>query len=318
MKFQLTILFLLFTPLIFAQINYVPNPSFEDTISCPNFYSDIDKCAEWFSCGPTPDYYNSCSTNWVGVPVNFNGHQQALSGNAYCGIYTSLPNFPNAREIIGAQLISPLVPGTRYFASINISLGDSFLLASNNFGIGFSTYSLANNTSAFIAGFLLPKIYSSSVVTNYNNWVNISGSFIADSAYQFILIGNFICDSLMTIINSPSPGAFYGGAYYYVDDVCVSTDSLACPTTDIYENNIDKTFSVFPNPAINKLTIVLTSPFKYFFDIYNVFGMKIFSTQLDNISKTIDLTGIESGVYVFSIVNNKGDIIKTDKLIIIK
>jgi len=61
MKLSL-ILFSLFCTLnTQAQLNLVPNPSFEDTVNCPYFISEILSCANWLNFGNTPDYFNACS-----------------------------------------------------------------------------------------------------------------------------------------------------------------------------------------------------------------------------------------------------------------
>ena len=75
----------------FAQ-NLVPNPSFEDTVSCPDNLAQIDKAVGWSSYRITPDYFNSCSSASafpsVSVPSNQWGTQSAKTGNAYAGLIT--------------------------------------------------------------------------------------------------------------------------------------------------------------------------------------------------------------------------------------
>src|SRR5687768_16803403 len=74
------------TELVFGQ-NLVPNPSFEDYDTCPEFLSQINYAIGWGSSRQTPEYYNSCAIPFTvaSVPHNYFGSQYPASGNAYAG-----------------------------------------------------------------------------------------------------------------------------------------------------------------------------------------------------------------------------------------
>jgi OOP family OmpA-OmpF porin len=68
-----------------AQINLVPNPSFEIYNTCPNSGGQITYATGWFTATlGSPDYFNSCSAGY-GVPSNGFGYSNAQDGNAYAG-----------------------------------------------------------------------------------------------------------------------------------------------------------------------------------------------------------------------------------------
>ncbi|MBL0073361.1 MAG: hypothetical protein IPP34_16745 [Bacteroidetes bacterium] len=50
-----------------AQFNLVPNPSFENVISCPNGLGQIYLANNWENYGISPDLYCSCSPTGVSV-----------------------------------------------------------------------------------------------------------------------------------------------------------------------------------------------------------------------------------------------------------
>ena len=59
----------------FAQVNLIPNPSFEDTLHCPNtiFGFSIDNCEHWFVARNSPNYFNGCvadSMSLFDTPLN--------------------------------------------------------------------------------------------------------------------------------------------------------------------------------------------------------------------------------------------------------
>jgi hypothetical protein len=325
MKLHLTILLSFFTPLIFAQTNLVPNPSFEEYVTCPNSYYMLPN--NWYTCSGDPDYFNACDiTNSFSVPQNGWGYQQAADGNAYGGFYgISFTSIPCSKEYLGCQLISPLQINHKYFVSFKVCKDEWHKMAISNIGLLFSTKSYRvfqpyNIDSLNIPTINFAHIVDTTIIQDSINWTTIRGSVIADSSYQYILIGDFYDSSKTKVIIYDSSNFFQQRSYYYVDQVCVSEDSLTCKIFEninalIANNEIVK---IFPNPATNELTIDLTTPDKYFFELYNLLGAKRLSFRLDSGPQTIDLTAVDSGVYVYTIVDNKGDKIKTDKLIIIK
>lgn len=59
------------------------------------------------------------------------------------------------------------------------------------------------------------------------NWVDVSGTFVPDSAYRFLAITNFFADSLSWPEVQDISGGL-PGAYAFVDDVRVSEDLAYC------------------------------------------------------------------------------------------
>jgi len=326
MKFHLTIIFLLITPFLFAQVNLVPNPSFENYTVCPNNMSQFDYVSGWVSYTISSDYYNACNNNIhsVSVPKNCIGYQKAADGNAYAGlqIYNSILSISPYREIIGCQLINSLVVNQKYYLSFKVNAADQNEIYTNNIGMMFSNKSFIHIypdwpfDSVFIKNF--SHLHSINVITDTANWTTIKGTFIADSAYKYLMIGNFYDDNHTVIIGGGSAAE----VYYLIDEICVSTDSLTCNQPDAVAeiNSINEKFNVYPNPATNELTIDCDLTDKSYFELYDVIGAKRKTVALDCGSQTkrIDLTDIDSGLYFYSVVDRKGNRIKTGKLVVIK
>jgi hypothetical protein len=118
-----------------AQINLVPNGSFEDTVSCPTSANQIDKAVGWHASGGSPDYFNECDfvSGTTAIPSNFTGYQYAFDGGAYAGFIANNNSAINSREYITCHLISPLTIGVTYFVSFELSLSGNlvFTLACN-------------------------------------------------------------------------------------------------------------------------------------------------------------------------------------------
>lgn len=294
--------------------NLVSNFSFEDTISCPDNVSQITKCKDWYSCGPTPDYFNACSKGNTGVPENFPGWQEPEFGNAYSGLYVEF-SVKDYREVIGHTLKNQLTIGKKYFIGFKVSLSDKSKLASNNLGVLFCTNSRQTTTLPMKA-VNYAHVYSADIVDNYEDWTIISGSFIADSNYTYLMISNFFSDSLSKYQLSESPAALNGGSYYYIDDVCISEDSVFCFKTLNNETtlNIENSIHVFPNPFMDVIKISFVELIEvYDFTLYDVNLRQVFFGSFTE-DANIDVSELPRGVYYY-IIHSHGRRNKSGTLI---
>jgi len=299
MKKVLLVLVVMLGQIIMLGQNLVPNPSFEVNDSCPSGPNQVNRVQNWFAVTNSPDYYNSCATIWtLSVPHNYLGYQFAHTGNAYCGMYSYAST--DYREYIGTQVTSTLLVGQKYFISFYLSLSNIYNTGCNKFGCKLSTTPIVYNT-------LTPDnndiFHSNFIVTDTVNWVQISGSFIADSAYNYIAFGNFHdnVNTDTTIIGLSNHG------YYLIDDICLSSDSTTC--NGIRENVANYSnvtpFVVFPNPTTSSFTITSTDKIKEV-TMYDVLGCEILKQVQNDQSETIDVSKLPSGLYFAELVTEKG------------
>ncbi|MBP9083641.1 MAG: T9SS type A sorting domain-containing protein [Bacteroidia bacterium] len=284
----------------------VPNPSFENVISCPNGLGQIYLANNWENYGISPDLYCSCSPTGVSVPANNAGFQYANSGNCMAGMFNfrkqNSPNGPNAREFLGIQLSQPLIAGIQYYfsAKINFSGGPTTIVASNKFGMKLLTYDLdSSNSSNLITN--TATIFSDSIVSDTLNWFNISGSFISDSAYTNLVLGNFF-DDLNTDTLSVLPG-FPDYSYYFIDDVCLSNDTFYCINWTYTHDNLESNpeISVFPNPTTEQIKIESPLTIKEV-SIYNAFDSEILLHLVPNdVNVSVNLKNLKAGIYIIII-----------------
>lgn len=284
MKRFLLSFFVVFSFVVKAQINLVPNFSFEQHDSCPTNIDQIEFASGWSKYSistSTPDYYNACApASGFGVPKNVAGNQSAHRNcSAYAGLLTWGAS-GNDREHIGIQLTTPLVVGQKYFLSFytvmgeDYYLGNQFGLPSNNIGLRLSTVSFNGNQPTPIDNFA--HLYSSAIIGDSLNWQRISGSILADSAYEYVILGNFFDDTNTDTMQYSCGWCFNSESYYFIDDICISSDSLlanggldalSC-TTSLDEMTLGEEISIFPNPVmlpkIRNKTIVIKIDNQFF------------------------------------------------------
>ena len=309
----------LFAPAL-SQTNLVPNFSFEIYDTCPNAPDQIQYALGWnkySNINSTPDYYNSCApATGFGVPKNIACYQPS---HRNCSAYAALVTWgttSNAREYAGIQLNQPLITGQKYYISFYTVMagyfagGNYYDMPSNNIGIRLSTVAYNPSNPCPIDNFA--HLRSIVVINDSINWMRISGSIVADSAYNYLIVGNFFDDANTDTINYNCGNCWNSFSYYFVDDVCLSTDSLLCNggidllpcNVSVNENIFDDGVSVFPNPASDFVTLTFQNNQNAEILLYDVFGNIIYDAKTQNETVfNIPLSPFSKGYYILKIIN---------------
>jgi hypothetical protein len=215
------IIITLSTSLLKAQTNLVPNGSFENYSTCPDNNGEFT-VLNWFSASlGSPDYFNTCSQNNVGVPTNNFGNQYAYSGNGYSGIIIHYESY-NFREYMGSQLITPMESNKLYCVSMHTSLAEVSGYSINNFSALFiNSYQLYNTSYCVQES---PQLIFSDQIIDTIKWVKLNTCYRATGGETYIILGNFYESDYNKIHIKDN----HDECYIYIDDVSVT--EIAEPT----------------------------------------------------------------------------------------
>lgn len=284
--------------------NLVPNPSFEDTLLHTNCITGIQIANQWFNPNiASPDLYSykpSCTNSSFNNP---SGYQLPKTGLCYAGIYTYL--LPNTREYVEIKLLDTLQANQDYQVSFFVSRAEGFNLAADRIGAYFS-----NDSALALTGGNLPftpqiSNPAGNILYDSINWVQISGIYHATGGEKFITIGNFY-NTPNTLIDTVSSGPNYD-AYYYIDDVSVTT------ATAINENDKNIFVNIYPSPVRNVLNIQVNNQELSQIIIYDIVSRKLLQQSFVN-STSINTEQFAKGIYLYE-VRNKNGMIKKGKLV---
>ncbi len=306
-----------------AQVNLVPNPSFEVYDTCPgyvtqtpNSYNVIYWSPPWFQ--PylplnSTDYFNICDTNLnlLGVPSNAAGFALPVNGSAYAGISTGYFQGNNYREYLEVELIDSLTEGFRYCVSFYVSCGDFSKRAGDGIGACLSKNIIQyNSPPLYVLNQYNPQVSnpSGNILDDTSNWVIISDTITAHGGEKFITIGNFKTDSATNWITI-NPSAPHLASYYYIDDVSV----ILCDSTTGIDVLTDNDVTISPNPASDKIKITLAYSFQKGARLKLVTSVGTVIIESD-FKEEIDVSTLPNGIYFLSIETNRGKVIK--KLIV--
>lgn len=229
------LLSLLFGKLGVNAQNLVPNPGFEATgsipcqwVTSPSVFSSAVQ--NWrLPTNGTPDVHATyiAGNCWNAQPMSsyggfecWRGGQTPRTGQVMIGLF-SVVNSGSWREYIQVKLTSPMIPGQAYDVGFYTSLASSSSLATNQLGIHLSTTPISGAWGNLN---VTPQVVENSVITDTSNWVWVGATIIPTQAYEFLTIGNFAPNSATNIVQR-APQC--DGAYYFIDDVCISLSASA-------------------------------------------------------------------------------------------
>lgn len=277
---------------------------------CPDNLDQPERLIAWESFRGTPDYFNSCDeSQYVGVPLNqTNGYQEARSGDGYGGFIGI--NYNSNREILGVELIEPLSVDQEYYVEFYVSRTFGGLAHSNcdcatsHLGALFSTEPYDNIENPMMAT-NTAHVYTTDLVVDTVNWVQISGWFTADSAYSHLAIGNtFDLDSCEIEFYNGSPKEIFLNTYYYLEDVCVATDPAICDSWNNLNEQRDDAFSIYQANSNSLKVTGITDPFHY--RIFDSSG-RLLQSDYEYISGAIDISSLNDGIYLLAIRTGQGN-----------
>ena len=247
--------------------NLVPNPGFEEADSCSTMGFGFGGPNGWHSANGTPDHLQSCLpyNSALGLPLNFFTFQQPFEGNSCAGMFTYYgPS--EYREWIMAPLLEPMVVGQTYYCSLraNAAFGGNaqypqIWLANNKVGMLFTTYDRnwyqgdPYPEPLNQAHVLYPQVLADTV-----GWTLVSGGFMADSAYQYLMIGNFFNNALTDTLHFADPNSefpWYPWGHTLIDAVCVSPNPDGCDLGQGLGEGVVGGPVLYPNPAHDQLVV---------------------------------------------------------------
>lgn len=289
--------------------NLVPNGSFEEYTTCPDFFGQVERCLGWFNLGAaqSADYFNACAEGgFPDVPQSAVAWQLAKDGQAYMGAATFLWQAYYYREFFGAQLTQPLQSGVPVHICFSVSAGgfgadywNSPRWASKNIGVRFymedpGYWSYQNQPYENSAA-----VRYEAVLTDTADWVTVSGDYVPDSAYSWIVIGNFYDDSL----SGPALFDDDGGwevAYALVDDVSVTTDLNYCGSTGVAQMGHGiGSLKVVPDGS-GSIRVVVPVDGVYNLTLLDITGNVVMSSTIASQGRMVimQMKDTSSGIYV--------------------
>ncbi len=314
MRYLLVIFILFYAVSLKAQVNLVPNGSFEVFTNCPNNTNQVYLATPWMNPNAwSPDYFNSCDVGPnIDVPQSTVGFQEANSGDAYAGFFVFLLNSHNNREYVQVELSDSIREGIPYLVKFYVSLADDFGYAISSLGAYFSKTAISSNTGQKFDS--IPQIISSAgyPLASKTEWMLISDTLISNTGGEkYMTIGNFNDDSESDTLFVSTEGEESGNryqSYYLIDDI-----SVISLHSDVGINEAENTIKIYPNPATTEITVSGYSP--AYIKLCDAVGQTVAEASKSN---KLYVGNLSQGLYVLQLFDAKGQQVKTEKVIVAK
>lgn len=251
-----------------AQINLVPNPSFESYVDCPSLQNSSTVVPKFWYI-PTKSsfcYLNSCSVDsCLQTPYNcfsgINSFQIPKTGNAYVIRDFFQPNFSSiTRTYLQCKLLDSLKNNKYYYVEFFVSLVNKNTYSCNNIALFLSNAPVFADTSFYSFNLIPanPQIYNynNPIIIDTLNWVKVSSIYKAQGGEQFITLGNFKPNNQTGFKKILTSG--YNGTGYYIDDVSVIPLDSFCLKADAgKDTTINAGDSIFIGSYTNGIDTLL-------------------------------------------------------------
>jgi Secretion system C-terminal sorting domain/Putative carbohydrate metabolism domain len=305
--YTLISLFLISAHSLFSQ--QTPNGGFESWTTVP-------------ASPPAPAYDNPNSWNTLNSLTSGAGAitcykvtagADVHSGSAAIKLITRTVGGPGGQVANGL-----LTTGTIHPSTSSVGGGVSYTLRPDSI-IGWYKYAPANSSDN---GFFEIQLLGAGGDTDTIGYAKFKTPTTAVSSYtRFALKINYrdttsqIVKSLWILSSSASNFVHFQNSTMFADDVQLGSDAWLL--TGINEiAAIDLT--VGPNPASESLTVKNPASVKAFFLLYDVTGRVAQQEKIAGTYTSIDVADLPSGLYIYSITDENGLVIKTGKVFIQK
>ncbi len=124
---------------------------------------------------------------------------------------------------------------------------------------------------------------------------------------------NPVVKSLWILSSSRSNSVHIVNSTLFLDDVQLGSDLFLS-----VDEPVTSTITVGPNPSSGRLIVSNIGALKANFILYDLTGSIVEQEKLNSGSTSIDLTQLPNGMYIYSIINGNGLIMKTGKVVVEK
>ncbi|MFM2225797.1 MAG: hypothetical protein RJA07_1999 [Bacteroidota bacterium] len=219
--------FFLIETSIQAQVNYVPNPSFEKLDSCYFYSNTINAAKPWDTLvtrgGGGPSLFNKCSFGIANrAPNTGAGFRIPRTGTGILAedifISISLVRFYSQ-----VPLKQTLQNGKSYTVSFYVSRCACSQYCIDRIGAYLDNGSISTTYGGLVN--VIPQVENPQhhIITDTVNWTKIQGCFIANGTESYLTLGNFYPDNQVDTASAPynpSYGVVNNSSYFF-DDVSV-------------------------------------------------------------------------------------------------
>lgn len=227
MKNLLAVFLFLFSTIIIAQTNLVPNYDFSKVGKKLKEKGQINMAEPWISPTLTQaDLYIKKTKNpEINIAGNLYGAEDPMVGDNFAGILAYSPKGKVPRSYLQVKLNEPLQEDIEYCVTFHVSLADLSKFSCNHLGAYLSNDAVAANNNDILQ--FEPQIVSRrlKVYDQQYSWTPVCAKYKAKGGEEYLTIGNFTLEPNLKIGKVKRPQGYNSpqtnDAYYFIDNIIV-------------------------------------------------------------------------------------------------
>lgn len=227
MKNLLAVFLFLFSTIIIAQTNLVPNYDFSKVGKKLKEKGQINMAEPWISPTLTQaDLYIKKTKNpEINIAGNLYGAEDPMVGDNFAGILAYSPKGKVPRSYLQVKLNEPLQEDIEYCVTFHVSLADLSKFSCNYLGAYISNDAVAANNNDILQ--FEPQIVSRrlKIYDQQYAWTPVCAKYKAKGGEEYLTIGNFTLEPNLKIGKVKRPQGYNSpqtnDAYYFIDNIIV-------------------------------------------------------------------------------------------------
>ena len=282
-----------------AQVNLVPNGSFEEFDTCPPMATcasgNLELALGWYEpivC--SSDFRHTCGwPDGCGIEPGIPADGGGIAGMAVYG-----GGF-DTREYAAIKLTEPLITDSVYLFSIQLRLPTNTQARIGSFGAYFSADSATDYSNHQSLIDIEPQLQRNpdSILTNPATWYLWKDTLIASGDEQFLVLGNFLSDNNTPFIQP----TWISGGGYMIDDVQLTPITVPKPNS-VRELSLEINLTV--KLVSEQLEIITDQAVQL--NLMDISGRTVLSGQLNSGQSSVNVSSFPDGMYVAVFTSENG------------
>jgi len=295
---NLTLIFL-FPLFVQAQVNIIPNGSFEEIDSCPDGNmcgGQVELATPWFEpINCTSDLFHECSNGICSIPAFGDIYPYHGVSMSAIGLFGAAGG--ERREYISVELTNFLTQDSMYELSVRLHFSGGDGISVGSIGAFFSQDSMVDYSLNHYLYELPAQLQRNpdSIMSDSNIWYEWKDTLVAMGGEKFMMLGNFLSDA-----NTPHyQPSWNTGSFYFIDMVELMPISKPNSTGEL---SMD--FALSPNPTADVLRIDYNGNLNpTAVRLLTVEGRQVLAAPW---SSELNLSGLADGLYLLQVAFGNG------------
>lgn len=265
---------------------------------------------DWSQDGPncfSPDSWGTInsSTGLVGVCTVEQETSDVHSGSSALKLLTD--------QVVIPPFVDEIAPGICTNGTVNtqteaVEGGDAFTAQPAAISFWFKATPVNQDEYSFEA-LLIDEVSGDTV-----GYAEASDTVIVSNYTEVVADISYFSSTPPTIIQitflPSSPGNPQIGSTLWVDDIATVGDVAGLTEAELAN------IYAYPNPATDRVFFNLGNMKTGFVSVYNLLGLTVAEQSVSDMNNGVELSGLSKGAYTWQLVDQKGDLIKTGKLLL--